>query len=52
MEDDDGEMSFWIYGVKGTYKNVSTSTLKSVFEKGNKECVIRDAYISYLEIDV
>jgi hypothetical protein len=52
MEDDDGEMSFWIYGEKGTCKNVSTPTLESVFERSNKECEIRGTYISYLGVGI
>jgi hypothetical protein len=37
---------------KCTCKNVSTSTLKSVFEIGNKKCEIGGATMSYLKIDV
>jgi hypothetical protein len=35
-----------LYGGKGTCKIVSTPTLKSIFERDNKECVIGGAYMS------
>jgi hypothetical protein len=52
MEEGDDVMSCWIYGGKRTCKNVSTPTLKLVFERGNQECDIASADISYLGIDV
>jgi hypothetical protein len=48
----DNEMNSWTLWGKCTCKIVSTSTLKSVFERGNKECEIGGAYMSYIGIDV
>jgi hypothetical protein len=52
MEDGDDKASSWIYGGKGTCKNVSTPTLIVSIWKGNKECETEGAYISYLGICV
>jgi hypothetical protein len=41
-----------LYGGKGICQNVSTPTLKSVFERGNKKCEIEGTNISSLGIDV
>jgi hypothetical protein len=43
---------FGVYGGKGTYNIVIIQTLKLVFERGNKECEIGGADMSYLGIDV
>jgi hypothetical protein len=43
---------FGLYGGKGTCKNISTPTLKSVLGRGNKEYEIGGANISYIGIDV
>jgi hypothetical protein len=52
MKDGDDKINSWTLWGKGICRNVSTPTLKSVFEKGNKKCVIGGADISYLGIDV
>ncbi|PNX88680.1 hypothetical protein L195_g044791, partial [Trifolium pratense] len=51
LKGDDEKIS-GLYGEKATYKNLSTSTLKLVFERGKEECRIGGVYISYLRIDV
>jgi hypothetical protein len=40
--------TFGIYGGKGTCKIVNTPTLKSVFERHNKECEIVGADMSLM----
>jgi hypothetical protein len=52
MVDDVEEMSSLKFMGEKAYKIVSTSTLKSVFERFNKECEIGGADISYIGIDV
>jgi hypothetical protein len=52
MENGDDKVSSWTLWGKGTFKNVSIPTLKSIFERDNKECEIGGANISYLGIGV
>jgi hypothetical protein len=42
MEDDDGEMSFWIYGEKGTCKNVNTPRGEKKMLNWGRMCVSRE----------
>jgi hypothetical protein len=52
MEDDDDKVNSLTLWGKGTWKNVITPTLKTIFERCNKDCEIGGADISYLGIGV
>jgi hypothetical protein len=45
MEDGDDKVNSWTLRRKCICKNISAQTLKSVFERGNKECEIEAADI-------
>jgi hypothetical protein len=52
MIDDDYKMIYWSIWAKRICKNVSTPTLKSFLERGNKKYKIGGADISYPAIDL